>query len=85
MSPRLSPADQKTSVSPFNVTELLPPRLEQYFRYNGSLTTPPCYQSVLWTVFNQRAQISIGQVRGGEVRQQKHSCNLRSLPTPQSE
>ncbi|XP_017516553.1 carbonic anhydrase 14 isoform X4 [Manis javanica] len=54
--------DQKTSVSPFNVTELLPPRLEQYFRYNGSLTTPPCYQSVLWTVFNQRAQISIGQL-----------------------
>ncbi|XP_036880754.1 carbonic anhydrase 14 isoform X15 [Manis javanica] len=47
--------------------ELLPPRLEQYFRYNGSLTTPPCYQSVLWTVFNQRAQISIGQVRGGEL------------------
>ncbi|XP_057356658.1 carbonic anhydrase 14 isoform X4 [Manis pentadactyla] len=54
--------DQKTSVPPFNVTELLPPRLEQYFRYNGSLTTPPCYQSVLWTVFNQRAQISIGQL-----------------------
>ncbi|XP_047415205.1 carbonic anhydrase 14 isoform X2 [Sciurus carolinensis] len=54
--------DQKTLVPPFNVQELLPPQLEQFFRYNGSLTTPPCYQSVLWTVFNRRAQISMGQL-----------------------
>ncbi|XP_058131275.1 carbonic anhydrase 14 isoform X1 [Dasypus novemcinctus] len=54
--------DQKTSVPPFNVRELLPPQLGQFFRYNGSLTTPPCYQSVLWTVFSQRAQISMGQL-----------------------
>ncbi|KAM6217850.1 carbonic anhydrase 14 isoform 1-T1 [Rhynchocyon petersi] len=54
--------DQKTSVPPFNVRELLPQELGQFFRYNGSLTTPPCYQSVLWTVFNRRAQISMGQL-----------------------
>ncbi|XP_058571910.1 carbonic anhydrase 14 isoform X1 [Neofelis nebulosa] len=54
--------DQKTSVPPFNVGELLPQRLDQFFRYNGSLTTPPCYQSVLWTVFNRKAQISMGQL-----------------------
>ncbi|XP_073744603.1 carbonic anhydrase 14 isoform X2 [Callorhinus ursinus] len=54
--------DQKTSVPPFNVGELLPPQLDQFFRYNGSLTTPPCYQSVLWTVFSRRAQISMGQL-----------------------
>ncbi|XP_070463255.1 carbonic anhydrase 14 isoform X3 [Equus przewalskii] len=54
--------DEKTSVPPFNVGELLPPQLGQFFRYNGSLTTPPCYQSVLWTVFNQRAQISMEQL-----------------------
>lgn len=70
--PVSSPPDQKTSVPPFNVGELLPPQLNQFFRYNGSLTTPPCYQSVLWTVFNRRAQISMGQVSGGEVRQQGH-------------
>lgn len=57
---------------PFNVRELLPPLLVQFFRYNGSLTTPPCYQSVLWTVFSRRAQISVGQVSGREARQQKH-------------
>ncbi|XP_006861422.1 PREDICTED: carbonic anhydrase 14 [Chrysochloris asiatica] len=54
--------DRKTSVPPFNVRELLPTQLEQFFRYNGSLTTPPCYQSVLWTVFHQRVQISKGQL-----------------------
>ncbi|XP_055459692.1 carbonic anhydrase 14 isoform X2 [Psammomys obesus] len=54
--------DQTTSVAPFNVRELLPGQLEQFFRYNGSLTTPPCYQSVLWTVFSRRAQISVGQL-----------------------
>ncbi|XP_003800457.1 carbonic anhydrase 14 isoform X2 [Otolemur garnettii] len=54
--------DQKTSVPPFNVKELLPTQLGQFFRYNGSLTTPPCYQSVLWTVFSGRVQISRGQL-----------------------
>ncbi|ELK36227.1 Carbonic anhydrase 14, partial [Myotis davidii] len=53
---------QKTSVPPFSVRELLPPELAQFFRYNGSLTTPPCYQSVVWTVFSQKVQISAGQL-----------------------
>ncbi|KAF6074084.1 carbonic anhydrase 14 [Phyllostomus discolor] len=55
-------SDQNTSVPPFNVRELLPPVLAHFFRYNGSLTTPPCYQSVLWTVFSRRAQISREQL-----------------------
>ncbi|XP_033056501.1 carbonic anhydrase 14 isoform X2 [Trachypithecus francoisi] len=58
----ISHKDQKTSVPPFNLRELLPPQLGQYFRYNGSLTTPPCYQSVLWTVFYRRSQISMEQL-----------------------
>ncbi|KAF4793466.1 Carbonic anhydrase 12 [Turdus rufiventris] len=43
--------DQKVLVPGFNIQELLPDRLDEYYRYEGSLTTPPCYPSVLWTVF----------------------------------
>ncbi|NWT44508.1 CAH9 anhydrase, partial [Chroicocephalus maculipennis] len=46
----------------FNIAGLLPASLKLYFHYNGSLTTPPCFQSVKWTVFNQTMQISHDQM-----------------------
>lgn len=49
----------------FNIAGLLPANLKLYFHYNGSLTTPPCYQSVKWTVFNQTMMISHAQVCQG--------------------
>nr|XP_056722004.1 carbonic anhydrase 12 [Euleptes europaea] len=54
--------DQETSVSGFNIQELLPNRLDEYYRYEGSLTTPPCYPSVIWTVFRNPVQISQEQL-----------------------
>ncbi|NWU67757.1 CAH12 anhydrase, partial [Pterocles burchelli] len=50
--------DQMVQVPGFNIQELLPDRLDEYYRYEGSLTTPPCYPSVLWTVFRQPVKIS---------------------------
>ncbi|XP_056120890.1 carbonic anhydrase 12 isoform X3 [Rhinichthys klamathensis goyatoka] len=50
--------DQKIQVPAFNVRALLPARLDEYYRYDGSLTTPPCYPSVLWTVFRKPVTIS---------------------------
>ncbi|KGL94684.1 Carbonic anhydrase 12, partial [Charadrius vociferus] len=50
--------DQMVKVPGFNIQELLPDRLDEYYRYEGSLTTPPCYPSVLWTVFRQPVKIS---------------------------
>ncbi|XP_041852112.1 carbonic anhydrase 12 isoform X1 [Melanotaenia boesemani] len=50
--------DQKVQVSGFNIRTLLPARLDEYYRYDGSLTTPPCYPSVLWTVFRNPVAIS---------------------------
>uniref|UniRef100_A0A8C3T5P6 Carbonic anhydrase n=1 Tax=Chelydra serpentina TaxID=8475 RepID=A0A8C3T5P6_CHESE len=74
-------AGQKVSIPPFDVHELLPGQLGHYFRYNGSLTTPPCSQNVLWTVFRQRARISASQVlrlQGGLYATKAEN----SLPVP---
>ena len=41
--------------------KLLPPSLD-FWRYEGSLTTPPLLESVIWTVFKKPIQISQEQV-----------------------
>ncbi|XP_075711263.1 carbonic anhydrase 12 [Rhinoderma darwinii] len=46
----------------FNVQDLVPERLDEYYRYEGSLTTPPCNPSVLWSVFRNPVFISEEQL-----------------------
>ncbi|XP_064498948.1 carbonic anhydrase 9-like [Pseudopipra pipra] len=53
---------QQVLVSGFNIAGLLPDNLKLYFHYNGSLTTPPCYQTVKWTIFNQTMKLSRDQM-----------------------
>ncbi|NWV08895.1 CAH14 anhydrase, partial [Ptilonorhynchus violaceus] len=55
-------AGQTVAIPSFSIRDLLPPRLDRYYRYNGSLTTPPCFQSVLWTLFPQPVRISQAQL-----------------------
>jgi carbonic anhydrase len=39
------------------------PASRRFFRYQGSLTTPPCSEGVLWTVFQQPIEMSEAQIR----------------------
>ncbi|XP_041259998.1 carbonic anhydrase 14 [Onychostruthus taczanowskii] len=55
-------AGQTVAIPSFSIRDLLPAQLERYYRYNGSLTTPPCFQSVLWTLFPQPVRISRAQL-----------------------
>jgi carbonic anhydrase len=43
--------------------KLLPKKLSSYYTYAGSLTTPPCTQSVIWYVLGERRTISVPELR----------------------
>lgn len=43
--------------------ELIMPRDRSAYRYDGSLTTPPCTEGVKWIVLRQPAHISATQIR----------------------
>lgn len=44
------------------LAELLPKKLTNYYRYEGSLTTPSCGEAVVWTVFEHSIAISMDQL-----------------------
>nr|XP_057920791.1 carbonic anhydrase 15 [Doryrhamphus excisus] len=63
---------QTTKVKPFPLMSLLPGNnMSQYYRYYGSLTTPPCSQSVVWTLYEVPIYISWTQL--GEFTSQMFS------------
>ncbi|KAM3924896.1 carbonic anhydrase 12 [Leptodactylus fuscus] len=60
--PHIKYKGQKLQIPGFNVQQLVPESLDEYYRYEGSLTTPPCYPSVLWSVFRNPVFISEEQL-----------------------
>ncbi|XP_015919113.1 carbonic anhydrase 2-like [Parasteatoda tepidariorum] len=58
----LKKKNSKEKVDPFNLKDLLPDETMPYYRYKGSLTTPPCLEVVTWTVFKDYAEISRRQL-----------------------
>ena len=44
-----------------NATDLLPAE-QTIYRYNGSLTTPPCSEGVLWSVMESPVEMSAAQI-----------------------
>ncbi|CAL8103806.1 unnamed protein product [Calicophoron daubneyi] len=64
-----------TNISTFNLSRLLDHvDPAQYFRYSGSLTTPPCTENVIWTLFRKTVPVKSEQLE-----------LLRNLRFPNSE
>lgn len=50
-------------LSPFALQNILPNNVEDFFTYQGSLTTPGCNEVVTWTVFRDTITISSNQLK----------------------
>uniref|UniRef100_A0A804LUP4 Carbonic anhydrase n=1 Tax=Zea mays TaxID=4577 RepID=A0A804LUP4_MAIZE len=66
-------ADRKDREEPIGVVD---PRLARgtasaYYRYMGSLTTPPCSEGVVWTIIKKRVEAPAGASQGSRARRQR--------------
>ncbi|KAL2765357.1 carbonic anhydrase 4 preproprotein, partial [Daubentonia madagascariensis] len=56
--------EMSTTMTEISLLDLLPKeeKLSHYFRYLGSLTTPTCDETVVWTVFKEPIQLHRDQI-----------------------
>ncbi|XP_024288439.2 carbonic anhydrase 4 [Oncorhynchus tshawytscha] len=62
---RIMMTGANTTLVSVSLEQLIPPQqnLSNYYRYKGSLTTPGCTESVIWTVFEKPIPLSRDQLR----------------------
>ncbi|XP_064612400.1 carbonic anhydrase 2-like isoform X2 [Liolophura sinensis] len=53
---------EEIPMEPMTLKSLLPSDTKTFYRYSGSLTTPPCYESVVWTLYPDYVTVSKDQV-----------------------
>jgi carbonic anhydrase len=70
-------AGEKLAVPQSVNADTLLPADRDYYRFNGSLTTPPCSEGVLWLVMKQYQVASVGQIQ--KFAQTMHHPNNRPI------
>ncbi|XP_045171211.2 carbonic anhydrase-like [Mercenaria mercenaria] len=55
--------NSEVEIQSIPLVQLMPAQLSRFYRYEGSLTTPPCYESVTWTLFNETIEIAEEQLQ----------------------
>ena len=60
--PKFDPQASQISDLTINALQLLPDNTRQYYRYQGSLTTPPCSEIVTWLILKQPVSVSKSQL-----------------------
>ena len=74
---KLSKSNSTTTMT-MMLKDLLPENTNEFYRYNGSLTSPPCYEIASWTIFTQLVHISFEQM--GIMREENDlSNNYRAI------
>ncbi|HRF57383.1 MAG TPA: carbonic anhydrase family protein [Campylobacterales bacterium] len=71
------PNEKKASNVSAEETTALMPKEKSYYRFNGSLTTPPCTEGVRWVVLKEPLMISKAQVE--EFLNVMHHANNRPI------
>ncbi|WP_457564210.1 carbonic anhydrase [Caminibacter sp.] len=59
--------------------EKLWPKNHAYYRFNGSLTTPPCTEGVRWIVFKEPVEVSSKQIMAMEAIMGKNNRPVQPL------
>ena len=61
-----------------NLERLMGSNLKDFWRYDGSLTTPPCTENVIWTVFREEINLI-----GTDLDSFRHDLFFESYRGPQ--
>lgn len=66
--PHIKWADTRLSIDiSMSLSSLIPPNIDIFYTYKGSLTTPPCSEVVTWIIFATPVPISFRQVFANRV------------------